>query len=300
MKLVSYRTKEAFAGEPGRADNLGVVLADAVVPASELGGHVAGSMSEFLRDWPASLSALATAVASIGERRPRILNFEQLELLAPVPRPGKIVAAGVNYQAHASEGGRDAPEQPVLFAKLTTSVIGHGAEIRWSPQLTQAVDYEAELAVIIGRTCRRVAADQALDYVAGYTCLNDVSARDLQFADRQFVRGKSLDTFCPMGPWLTTADEVGDPQNLRVQCIVNGEVLQDASTSEMVFGVAQLVSFCSQAFTLEPGDVIATGTPSGVGWYREPRVLLKDGDEVVVDIERVGRLVNVCREERID
>ena len=299
MKLVSYRTREAFAGEPGRADNLGVVLADAVVPASELGGHVAASMSEFLSGWPSSLSALAGAVASIGDRPPRILNFEQIELLAPVPRPGKIVAAGVNYQAHASEGGRDAPEQPVLFAKLTTSVVGHGAEIRWSPELTQAVDYEAELAVIIGRTCRRVAVDQALDYVAGYTCLNDVSARDLQFADRQFVRGKSLDTFCPMGPWLTTADEVGDPQNLRVQCIVNGEVLQDASTSEMVFGVAKLVSFCSQAFTLEPGDVIATGTPSGVGWYREPQVLLKDGDEVVIDIERVGRLVNMCREENI-
>ena len=297
MKLVSYRTKEAFAGEPGRADNLGVVLAGAVVPASELGGHVAASMADFLREWPASLSALGAAVGSIGERRPRILNFEQIELLAPVPRPGKIVAAGVNYQEHASEGGRDAPEQPMLFAKFNTSAVGHGAEIRWSPELTQAVDFEAELAVIIGKTARRVAVGEALDHVAGYTCLDDVSARDLQFADRQFVRGKSLDTFCPMGPWLVTADEVGDPQNLRIQCIVNGEVMQDSSTSEMINGVAALVSFCSQAFTLEPGDVIATGTPSGVGWYREPRVLLKDGDEVVVEIERVGRLANVCREE---
>ena len=299
MKLVSYRTREAFAGEPGRADNLGVVLAGAVVPAFALGEHIAPSMSDLLRDWPDSLEPLAAAVAGIGDKPPRVLNFEQLELLAPVPRPGKIVAAGVNYHAHASEGGRDAPEQPVLFAKLTTSVIGHGAEIKWSTELTQAVDYEAELAVVIGKTARRVAVGEALEYVAGYTCLNDVSARDLQFADRQFVRGKSLDTFCPMGPWLVTSDEVGDPQNLRVQCIVNGEVVQDASTSEMVAGVAELISFCSQAFTLEPGDVISTGTPSGVGWYREPRLLLKDGDEVVIDIERVGRLVNICREEEL-
>jgi len=299
MKLVSYRTREAFAGEPGRADNLGVVLAGAVVPAFALGEHIAPSMSDLLRDWPGSLEPLAAAVAGIGDKPPRVLNFEQLELLAPVPRPGKIVAAGVNYHAHASEGGRDAPEQPVLFAKLTTSVIGHGAEIKWSTELTQAVDYEAELAVVIGKTARRLAVGEALEYVAGYTCLNDVSARDLQFADRQFVRGKSLDTFCPMGPWLVTSDEVGDPQNLRVQCIVNGEVVQDASTSEMVAGVAELISFCSQAFTLEPGDVISTGTPSGVGWYREPRLLLKDGDEVVIDIERVGRLVNICREEEL-
>jgi 2-keto-4-pentenoate hydratase/2-oxohepta-3-ene-1,7-dioic acid hydratase in catechol pathway len=299
MKLVSYRTREAFAGEPGRADNLGVVLADAVVPASALGDQVAASMSEFLGDWPASLEPLAAAVAGIGDTPPRVFTFEEIELLAPVPRPGKIIAAGVNYRAHATEGGRDAPEQPMLFAKFSTSVVGHGADIRWSPELTQAVDFEAELAVIIGSMARRVAVGEALEYVAGYTCLNDVSARDLQFADRQFVRGKSLDTFCPMGPWVVTADEVGDPQTLRIQCIVNGEVMQDASTSEMVAGVAELVSFCSQAFTLEPGDVIATGTPSGVGWYREPRVLLKGGDEVVVDIERVGRLVNVCREERL-
>jgi len=198
---------------------------------------------------------------------------------------------------HAAEGKRDAPDHPVLFAKLPTSVVGHGAEIRWSTRLTQAVDFEAELAVVIGETCRRAAESEALAYVAGYTCLNDVSARDLQYSDKQFVRAKSLDTFCPMGPWLVTADEIADPQALRVRCLVNGEVMQDASTAEMIFGVAALVSFCSQAFTLEPGDVIATGTPSGVGWFRDPKRLLHDGDEVVVDIEHVGRLVNRCREE---
>ena len=152
---------------------------------------------------------------------------------------------------------------------------------------------------MIGRTCRRVAVGEALDYVAGYTCLNDVSARDLQFADRQFVRGKSLDTFCPMGPWLVTADEIGDPQKLAISASSTARRCRKRRRRRWSSAWPQLVSFCSQAFTLEPGDVIATGTPSGVGWYRDPRVLLKDGDEVVVDIERIGRLVNVCREERL-
>jgi 5-carboxymethyl-2-hydroxymuconate isomerase len=159
------------------------------------------------------------------------------------------------------------------------------------------VDFEAELAVVIGRTCRRVDAADALDFVAGYTCLNDVSARDLQYSDRQFVRAKSLDTFCPMGPWLVTADEISNPQSLAIRCLVNGDVMQSASTADMVFSVAELVSFCSRAFTLEPGDVIATGTPSGVGWFREPRRMLRNGDIVEVEIERIGRLVNRCREE---
>ncbi len=300
MKLVSYRTPQAFADEPGRAENLGLAVGDRIVPASSLGADLPTTMAALLSGMPRSQIELERAwqAGGTGATRDSGIPIDQVELLAPVPRPGKIVAAGVNYQTHASEGGREAPDHPVLFAKLTTSVVGHGAEIRWDPGLTQAVDFEAELAVVIGRTCRRVDAASALDYVAGYTCLNDVSARDLQFSDRQFVRAKSLDTFCPIGPWLVTPDEVGDPQALRIRSLVNGEVMQDASTSEMVFSVAQLISFCSQAFTLEPGDVIATGTPAGVGWYREPRRMLGDGDEVVVEIGRVGRLVNTCREER--
>ena len=300
MKLVSYRTPPAFAGEPGRADNLGIAVGDRLVAVSSLGRELPTTMAALLAGMPGSQVELERAWQAAGGRAAADMGipFNEVELLAPVPRPGKVVAAGVNYKTHASEGGRDAPDHPILFAKLTTSVIGHGGEIRWDPRLAHAVDFEAELAVVIGRTCRRVNEAEALDYVGGYTCLNDVSARDLQFSDRQFVRSKSLDTFCPMGPWLVTPDEVGDPQSLRVRCLVNGEVMQDASTSEMVFGVAQLVSFCSQAFTLEPGDVIATGTPSGVGWFREPKRMLGEGDEVVVDIERVGRLVNVCREER--
>jgi 2-keto-4-pentenoate hydratase/2-oxohepta-3-ene-1,7-dioic acid hydratase in catechol pathway len=297
VKLVSYRTPSAFSGEPGRDARLGIVEGESIIATASLGHGVPGTMAEFLAGWPDNLAVLEAA--SRAADNPDTVALSDVELLAPVPRPGKIVAAGVNYAAHAAEGNRDAPDHPVLFAKLTTSVVGHGAEIRWDPTLTQFVDFEAELAVVIGRTCRRVGESEALAYVAGYTCLNDVSARDLQYSDKQFVRGKSLDTFCPLGPWLVTADEITDPQALRVRCLVNGEVMQDASTAEMVFGVAALVSFCSQAFTLEPGDVIATGTPSGVGWFRDPKLMLKDGDEVVVDIEHVGRLVNRCREESL-
>ncbi len=258
-------------------------------------------MTELLAGWPESVASVGRAwnqlVASTGTPA-ATLALDDIELLAPVPRPGKIAAAGVNYHSHGAEQQREPPDHPVLFAKFNTAVIGHGRPIRWSPDLTQAVDYEAELAVVIGRTARRVAAEDALDHVAGYTCLNDVSARDLQYADKQFVRGKSLDTFCPMGPWLVTADEIPDPQALRIQCLVNGELMQDASTSEMLFGVAALVSYCSHAFTLERGDVIATGTPAGVGWFREPRRMLRDGDVVEVRIEGIGSLVNECREER--
>jgi 2-keto-4-pentenoate hydratase/2-oxohepta-3-ene-1,7-dioic acid hydratase in catechol pathway len=295
MKLVSFRTPPAFPAEPGRDQRLGVVEDGRVTAVSALGPEMPGSVDELLAGWPVLLERIREAWARAG--REAGVPLESVELLAPVPRPGKILAAGVNYQSHGDEQSKAPPDHPVLFAKMTTSVIGHGTEIRWSPTLTQAVDFEAELAVVIGRTCRRVTPDRALDYVAGYTCLNDVSARDLQFSDRQYVRGKSLDTFCPMGPWLVTADEIPDPQALGVRCLVNDEVMQDASTSEMVFGVAALVSFCSQAMTLEPGDVIATGTPAGVGWFREPKRMLHDGDEVVVDIERIGRLVNQCREE---
>jgi 2-keto-4-pentenoate hydratase/2-oxohepta-3-ene-1,7-dioic acid hydratase in catechol pathway len=295
VKLISYRTPSAFADEPGRAARLGIVEGESVVATASLGHGVPGTMADLLAGWPEALQVLHAAYRAADQ--PETVALSSVELLAPVPRPGKIVAAGVNYATHAAEGKRDAPDHPVLFAKLPTSVIGHGAEIRWSPELTQAVDFEAELAVVIGKTCRRVDESAALAYVAGYTCLNDVSARDLQYSDKQFVRAKSLDTFCPIGPWLVTADEITDPQALRVRCLVNGEVMQDASTAEMIFGVAALVSFCSQAFTLEPGDVIATGTPSGVGWFRDPKRLLKDGDEVVIDIEHVGRLVNRCREE---
>jgi 2-keto-4-pentenoate hydratase/2-oxohepta-3-ene-1,7-dioic acid hydratase in catechol pathway len=294
VRLVSFRSTAAFGAEPGRTALLGVVDGDWVVPGASIGA--AATMDELLRGGPEALAALRDALAAAAPDAVRV-GLDEIELLAPIPRPGKIAAAGVNYRSHGEEQNREPPDHPVLFAKFTTSVVGHGAEIRWSPAFTQAVDFEAELAVVIGRRCRRIAPEQAPEHVAGYTCLNDVSARDLQYSDRQFVRAKSLDTFCPMGPWLVTADEVGDPQSLSIRCLVNGEVMQSATTADMVFSVAELVSFCSQAFTLEPGDIIATGTPSGVGWFREPRRMLRDGDVVEVDIERIGTLRNTCREE---
>lgn len=216
--------------------------------------------------------------------------------ISPVPRPGKIVAVGLDYVDHAKEGEVELPTEPMLFAKFPTSVVGDGAAVEWDPALTRQVDMEAELGVVIGRTARRVSEGDALDHVLGYTCVNDVSARDLQFAVKQWVRGKSLDTFCPIGPALVTVDEIGDAGALTIRSYRNGEIMQDGSTAELIFGVASLVAYCSRAFTLEPGDVIATGTPSGVGIFRDPPVLMHDGDVMTVEIEGVGRLDNPCRE----
>lgn len=223
------------------------------------------------------------------------LTQGQVTLLNPLDRPGKIVCVGLNYLDHCRETNIPPPERPVLFTKFTTSTNDPTGDILWSGELTQEVDFEAELAVIIGRRCRNVSEEAALDFVAGYTAANDVSARDLQMGDGQWVRGKSLDTFCPLGPVLVTADEIGDPQRLAIRSTVNGQVMQNSHTGEMIFPVATLIAFCSQAFTLEPGDVLLTGTPHGVGFVREPRVFLQDGDVVVVEIEGIGRLENRCR-----
>ncbi|HEY3163788.1 MAG TPA: fumarylacetoacetate hydrolase family protein [Candidatus Limnocylindrales bacterium] len=234
-------------------------------------------------------AATSASIATVGR------SLGDAELLAPLPRPGKIVAIGRNYREHTTEEGVKPPPAPLVFAKFPSAVVGPGAEILWDPALTTQVDYEAELAVVIGRRARNVSPEVALDHVFGYTCLNDVSARDLQFGDGQWVRGKSLDTFCPMGPALVTADEIGDPQDLAIRCLVGDEEVQAARTSAMFFGVAEIISYCSRSFTLEPGDVIATGTPGGVGVFRDPPRFLQDGDRVAVEIERIGRLENVCR-----
>jgi 2-keto-4-pentenoate hydratase/2-oxohepta-3-ene-1,7-dioic acid hydratase in catechol pathway len=213
-----------------------------------------------------------------------------------IQRPGKIVCVGLNYRDHAAEGGMDLPKAPLLFAKWPNTLIGDGDPIVLPPESTQ-VDYEAELGVVIGRTAKRVSERAALDHVEGYICLNDVSARDMQFADGQWTRGKSPDTFCPVGPRLVPREEIEDPQALAIRCIVNGEALQDSSTAQMIFSVAEIIAYASQVITLEPGDLIATGTPAGVGVFRDPKVLLQDGDEVSVDIEGVGTLTNPITKE---
>jgi 2-keto-4-pentenoate hydratase/2-oxohepta-3-ene-1,7-dioic acid hydratase in catechol pathway len=214
--------------------------------------------------------------------------------LAPVPRPGKVICIGLNYRDHAAEAGLDPPEVPVLFAKYANSVIGPGEPIV-VPAEARRPDYEAELCVVIGRTASRVPLDDALSHVGGYTCANDVSARDLQNRTSQWTLGKAIDTFLPCGPVLVTPDEIPDPQALAIRCELNGEEVQSSSTGQMVFGVAELIAFISRTMTLEPGDLIATGTPPGVGFARTPPLWLRDGDEVTVEIERIGRLTNPVR-----
>lgn len=214
-----------------------------------------------------------------------------LELVAPL-RPPKIVAIGLNYLDHIRESNAPRPEVPLVFTKFPTSVIGPGEPIPIDAGLTGRVDWEVELAAVIGRRLRRVAAADALDGIFGYTIANDVSARDLQFSDGQWVRAKSLDGFCPLGPVIVTADEIGDPQHLALSTTVNGETVQDSTTAEMLFGVAELIEFCSRNFTLEPGDVILTGTPWGCGEFMDPPRSLRPGDEVEVAIEGIGSLRN--------
>ena len=211
--------------------------------------------------------------------------------MLPIERPQKIICVGLNYRDHAEEQGGDLPERPLLFAKWPNTLIGPGDPIVL-PAISTKVDYEAELGVVIGSRARGVSVENALEAVAGYICVNDVSARDLQFSDGQWVRGKSLDTFCPVGPALVPASEIPDPQALGIRAILNGEVMQDSTTANMVFGVAEIVAFISQAITLEPGDLIATGTPAGVGVFRDPQVFLKPGDEITIEIDGIGALTN--------
>ncbi|HIC88926.1 MAG TPA: FAA hydrolase family protein [Anaerolineae bacterium] len=220
--------------------------------------------------------------------------LSEIELLAPIDNPTKVIAIGLNYMDHCREQNVSPPKHPIIFAKFPSAIVGPGATITWDPALTSQVDFEAELAVVIGREARHISAADAMNYVFGYTCANDVSARDLQFGDRQWVRGKSLDSFCPLGPWIVTADEISDPHNLAIRSRVNGTVMQESNTGEMIFNIPTLIEFCSQAFTLYPGDVILTGTPHGVGVFREPQVFLQHGDEVVIEIEGIGELRNRC------
>jgi 2-keto-4-pentenoate hydratase/2-oxohepta-3-ene-1,7-dioic acid hydratase in catechol pathway len=212
----------------------------------------------------------------------------------PIERPQKIICVGLNYRDHAEEQGTPLPEAPLLFAKWPNALIGPGDPIV-IPSITHQVDYEAELGVVIGERVQGISKANALQAVRGYLCLNDVSARDLQFSDGQWTRAKSLDTFCPIGPELIPADDVPDPQSLAIRAVVNGEALQDSSTSKMIFTVAEIIAHVSRAITLEPGDLIATGTPAGVGAFRDPPIWLRPGDEVTIEIEGVGSLTNPIR-----
>jgi 2-keto-4-pentenoate hydratase/2-oxohepta-3-ene-1,7-dioic acid hydratase in catechol pathway len=219
------------------------------------------------------------------------IPLPSVRLLPPVPAGAKIICVGRNYADHAEEDGASVPEQPLIFAKLPNSLAAPGDPIV-IPPISDQIDFEAELGVVIGTRARGIQVTTARDHVLGYTCVNDVSARDLQLGDQQWTRGKSLDSFCPVGPWIVTPDEILDPQALSIRCLVNGEMMQDASTAQMVFDVDALISFISQGITLDPGDLIATGTPAGVGFLRHPPRYLIPGDVVRVEIDRIGYLEN--------
>ena len=211
--------------------------------------------------------------------------------MLPIDRPGKIICVGLNYRDHAEEQGTALPEAPLLFAKWQNTLIGPGEAIVIPPVVTKC-DYEAELGVVIGERVRDVSAENALEAVAGYVCVNDVSARDLQFADGQWTRGKSPDTFCPVGPALVSRDDLPDPQALPIRAILNGETVQESTTANMIFGVAEVIAYVTRTITLEPGDLIATGTPAGVGAFRDPPLFMKPGDEITIEIEGIGSLTN--------
>jgi 2-keto-4-pentenoate hydratase/2-oxohepta-3-ene-1,7-dioic acid hydratase in catechol pathway len=209
----------------------------------------------------------------------------------PIERPQKIVCIGLNYRDHAEEQGTELPAAPLLFAKWPNTLIGPGDPIV-IPPVTKQVDYEAELGVVIGERVRGASPENALAAVAGYLCLNDVSARDLQFADGQWTRGKSPDTFCPVGPALVSRDDIPDPQALPIRAILNGETVQESTTANMIFGVADVIAYVTRTITLEPGDLIATGTPAGVGAFRDPPLFMRAGDQITIEIEGIGSLTN--------
>lgn len=277
MRLVSPRGGGVGALVGGRVVDLadsGLTSVDALVAAGP------GA-------WDAARAVVEAASTGVPAR--------DVPLGPPLRRPSKIVCVGLNYDDHTTETKLERPDRPLLFTKFASCLIGHGEEIAWPAGVTEQVDWEAELAVVVGSRLRDADETTALDAVFGYTVANDVSARDVQFSDGQWTRGKSIDTFCPLGPAIVTADEVPDPQALRIRARVNGTVMQDASTAQMIFGVASILSFCSRSFTLEPGDLVLTGTPSGVGAFREPPVFLSSGDRVDIDVEGVGALSNPVR-----
>lgn len=288
MKLVTY--KPAGAGP-----QLGVVVDGQVINLAEAsGGMLPNDMRSLIALGEPALE-LARQVASSGAAG---VGLGDVKILAPISNPSKVVAIGLNYMDHVRESNAKVPTLPVMFTKYTNSIVGPGDAIRWDPEITQRVDFEAELAFVVSKTATRVSEEDAFDYIFGYMNCHDVSARDLQLdKGDQWIMGKSLDTFCPLGPYLVTKDEIADPHNLSIKCIVNGQALQDSNTRELIFKIPYLMAYLTRRITLYPGDVVTTGTPDGVGFARKPPVLLKGGDVVTVEVEGLGQLTNPCVEE---
>lgn len=279
MKLATYLTS--------LGPRAGVIVNNdaGIVDVNTLGSALEIAISPALRKRAASMAKT---------QKPQPIS--RMKLAAPFT-PRNIIAIGLNYADHVAESGSKLPNKPVVFAKLSNTLAAPGATITWRKDVTDKMDWEAELGVVIGKKCHRVSEADALKFVCGYVCANDLSARNLQRGDdaNQWVIGKSLDGACPIGPWLTTSDEIKDPQTLDIQCVINGQVMQHSNTRHMIFGAARLVSHLSQTITLMPGDLIVTGTPPGVGMGRNPQVWLKNGDVVEVVIEKIGTLKNKMR-----
>jgi 2-keto-4-pentenoate hydratase/2-oxohepta-3-ene-1,7-dioic acid hydratase in catechol pathway len=279
MRLVSYERDGQRS--IGALTNAGITD----LPTAS-GGLLPADMLAFLHQGDAGLARAREAVAKGGPA----IAFTAVRLLAPVPQPGKLIGIGLNYADHATEGGREKPKHPMIFTKAVSAVVATGEPIR-IPLVTSMVDFEGELAVVIGKRAKDVSSKDALDYVAGYTICNDVSGRDYQERSSP-TAGKSFDTFAPMGPAITTRDEVPDPHVLDIRTTVSGEEMQHSNTRHLIFNVNYLIDYLSHIFALEPGDVISTGTPAGVGWFRKPPRFLKPGDTVRIEVEKVGVLEN--------
>lgn len=299
MKLMTFLQKEDE--HMGVLTARGVVDIEAAQAALSTRTEVPLTVRQLLDGGEAALSQLRTFVNElpIGEGDPSWLKQEEELTFSPcVTDPGKIICIGLNYRRHAEETGMAIPEYPILFNKFNNTLTGHGSEVPL-PRTSHKVDYEAELGIVIGRTAKYVAEEEALDYVFGYCAANDLSARDLQLRTSQWLAGKSCDKFSPIGPYLVTADEVGDPNQLDIQCTVNGELRQNSNTSDMIFNCKQIVSYVSQCMTLSPGDIILTGTPEGVvmGYPPEKQFYLQAGDVVTVQIEKLGAITNTMVSE---
>ena len=302
-------TRSGSIVDLNRAIAVKLASEDAGAPEAEADSLLPSDILSFLRRGTSSLSSAHAALAYVTAALKRydgpdlvraevVQHRDALRLCAPVPRPGKILGVARNYPSHAAErGSREAPKEPVLFLKAPSSVIGPEGDILL-PEVSKEVDFEGELAVVIGARAQRVSLEEALDCVAGYSIANDVTARDFQNQRGQHFLGKSCDSFAPLGPMLVTADEIKDPQDLAIHTTVSGKVMQRGHTKEMVFSVAETIRFASQLMTLEPGDVVFTGTPAGVGAARKPPRYLRDGDVVEVEVESLGRLRNYVRNAR--
>lgn len=295
MKLVTFRTDEGLRA--------GAIVNEYVVDLNKAAAWTNGKeslpadMKAILAEGTPAQETVKRVVSSIKDDIENAVTskiakpLSDVSLFAPVARPSKIICVGLNYKDHAEETGLPLPEYPLLFPKYINVVNGPNDPIVL-PRVSNEIDFEAELAVVIGRTGRYISEENALDYVAGYTCINDVSTRDYQFHSPQFGLGKSFDTHGPMGPWLITKDEIPNPHTLDIELKLGDEVMQRSNTKELIFTIEKLISYISEAITLEPGDIIATGTPGGVGLAREPQRFLQPGDVVKVKIEGVGEIVN--------